>query len=329
MESFGMKDGGQSKKAKATFGLIRRGNASDMEKMKPHFFRVMLEFMLQDSKIIVALDQYIPTEFVKRYRSRLGSSATLKVDNGDTWEVELVTDDDGMVWLVKGWEDFRMHHSLKQGDILVFRLEQNSLFHVMVFEPTASEKNYRHKDLKGHGKLLNEIKVEDEFDVEKETGKLKEVKTKKSGGEGKRKVKLAATLETPNHQLEIKTEGISEPRKANASTSSENPNFFVTINKSHMKRRHILLPTRFVYEHMIPEHGTVPENRKVMVSDEKGLSSWSFSFVLLPRRGGGRGQASFSGGWPAFRNANALKPGDVCQFELVFDGQMKVTIRRA
>ncbi|CAL1380487.1 unnamed protein product [Linum trigynum] len=325
MESFGMKDGGQSKKAKATFGLIRRGNASDMEKMKPHFFRVMLEFMLQDSKI------YIPTEFVKRYRSRLGSSATLKVDNGDTWEVELVIDDDdGMIWLVKGWEDFRMHHSLKQGDILVFRLEQNSLFHVMVFEPTGSEKNYRHKDLKGHGKLLNEIKVEDEFDVEKETGKLKEVKTKKSGGEGKRKVKsAAATLETPNHPLEIKTEGISEPRKANASTSSENPNFFVTINKSHMKRRHILLPTRFVYEHMIPEHGTVPENRKVMVSDEKGFSSWSFSFVLLPRREGGRGQASFSGGWPAFRNANSLKPGDVCRFELVSDDQMKVTIRRA
>ncbi|CAI0429687.1 unnamed protein product [Linum tenue] len=51
MESFGMKDGSQMKSTSTTFGLIRRGNASDMEKMKPHFFRVMLDFMLKDAKI--------------------------------------------------------------------------------------------------------------------------------------------------------------------------------------------------------------------------------------------------------------------------------------
>ncbi|CAI0554277.1 unnamed protein product [Linum tenue] len=114
--------------------------------------------------------QYIPTEFVKNYRSRLGSSATLKVANGDTWEVELVTDDDGLIWLVKGWEDFTNHHSLKQGDILVFRLDQNSLFQVMIFEPSASEKNYRCKDVNDLGKLLNDIKVEEECDAGKEKG---------------------------------------------------------------------------------------------------------------------------------------------------------------
>ncbi|CAI0553929.1 unnamed protein product [Linum tenue] len=247
METFGMKDGGQNKKATTTtFGMIRRGNASAMEKMKPHFFRVMLDFMLQDSKI------YIPTEFVKNYRSRLGSSATLKVANGDTWEVELVADDDGLIWLVKGWEDFTNHHSLKQGDILVFRLEQNSLFQVMIFEPSASEKNYRCKDVNDLGKLLNDIKVEEECDAGKEkvpAGKLKEIETKKSGG-GKRKVKLAVPFEIPNHPLETKVKGA-------------------------------------------------------------------------------RGQGLFIGGWPALRRGNSLKSGDVCRFELISDGQMKVSIRRA
>ncbi|CAI0429677.1 unnamed protein product [Linum tenue] len=65
-----------------------------------------------------------------KYRSRLGSHAALKVANGDTWEVELATNDDGLIWLVKGWEDFTKHYTLKQGDIVVFRLEQDSLFRV-------------------------------------------------------------------------------------------------------------------------------------------------------------------------------------------------------
>ncbi|CAI0429456.1 unnamed protein product [Linum tenue] len=192
-----MKDGGQNKKAKATFGKTRRGNAFDVEKMKPHFFRVMFDSMLKDATI------YIPTEFVKNYRSRLGSSVKLKVANGDTWEVELAADDDGLIWLVKGWEDFTKHHCVKQGDIVVFRLEQDSLFHVMVFEPTGSEKKYSSEHVNNHGRLLN-VKVEEEIDVGKDTEKLKEVQTKKRGREEKRNANLAAPLEIPNHPLETK-----------------------------------------------------------------------------------------------------------------------------
>ncbi|CAI0429459.1 unnamed protein product [Linum tenue] len=341
MESFGMKDGGQSKKAKATFGLIRRGNASDMEKMKPHFFRVMLEFMLQDSKI------YIPTEFVKRYRSRLGSSATLKVANGETWEVELATDDDGLIWLLKGWDDFTKHHSLRQGDIVVFRLEQDSSFCVMVFDPTASEKKYNVKDANDLVRMLKEVKIEEGIDAEKEKGcgegqervgtgrmeeveeRLKQVKDKKSDGEENRKGTLASPLEIPNHPLETKVTGIPEPRRGNASTSSKNPNFSITITEGHMKHRYIRLPVIFVFEHMMPKNGTMPKNRTMTVLAEDGSGSWELSFVFHQpcKRGRGRGQGSFAGGWAAFSRDNTLKPGDVCRFELISDGLMKVTIQ--
>ncbi|CAI0554279.1 unnamed protein product [Linum tenue] len=316
MESFGMKDGRQNKKAKPTFGMIRRGNASDMEKMKPHFFRVMLDFMLKDAKI------YIPTEFVKKYRSRLGSSATLKVANGDTWEVELATDDDGLIWLVKGWEDFTEHHSLNQGDIVVFRLEQDSLFLVMVFEPTASEKKFRCKDVNGLGRMFNEVKVEEEINVGKETGKLKEVKTKKSGGEGKRKVKLAAPFEIPNHPLETNMRGTLGPRRGNASTSSTNPSFSITMMGYNMKKHFTALPSAFVFNHM------KPESSNVKVSAEDGSGSWDLSFIFSVCHGRTSGRGSFAGGWTAFRRANALELGDVCWFELISDGQMKVTIER-
>ncbi|CAI0429461.1 unnamed protein product [Linum tenue] len=220
MESFGMKDGSQMKSTSTTFGLIRRGNASDMEKMKPHFFRVMLDFMLKDAKI------YIPTEFAKKYRSRLGSHATLKVANGDTWEVELATDDDGLIWLVKGWEDFTKHHTLKQGDIVVFRLEQDSLFLVMVFDPTASEKRYNFKHVNEFERQFNDVKVEEGIDVGKEKGhregqknvgtgriaevdgKHKQVKNKKGGAEEKRKGKLASLVEAPNHPMGAKNRAL-------------------------------------------------------------------------------------------------------------------------
>ncbi|CAI0429692.1 unnamed protein product [Linum tenue] len=287
MESSGREDGSQNKKT-TSFGLIRRGNASYMEKMRPHFFRVMLDFMLQDAKI------YIPTEFVKRYRSRLGSSATLKVANGETWEVELATDDDGLIWLLKGWDDFTKHHSLRQGDIVVFRLEQDSSFCVMVFDPTASEKKYNVKDANDLVRMLKEVKIEEGIDAEKEKGcgegqervgtgrmeeveeRLKQVKDKKSDGEENRKGTLASPLEIPNHPLETKVTGIPEPRRGNASTSSKNPNFSITITEGHMKHRYI---------------------------------------------------GSFAGGWAAFSRDNSLKPGDVCRFELISDGLMEVTIQ--
>ncbi|CAL1380485.1 unnamed protein product [Linum trigynum] len=310
-----MKNGGQNKKAKASFGITRRGIALDKEKMKSHFFRVMFDSMLKDATV------YIPTEFVKNNRSRLGSSVKLKVANGDTWEVELAADDDGLIWLVKGWEDFTKHHCVKQGDIVVFRLEQDSLFHVMVFEPTGSEKKYSSEHVNNHGRLLN-VKVEEEIDVGKDTEKLKEVQTKKRGREEKRNAKLAAPLEIPNHPLETKMRGAPRPRRDDPSTSSTNPSFSITITEYSMKRGFTTLPTAFVHNHMRPESGPVK------VSAEDGSGSWDLSYIFSGRTGRTRGRGHFGGGWPVFRRDNSLELGDVCRFELTSNGQMKVTVER-
>ncbi|CAN0864376.1 B3 domain-containing transcription factor VRN1 [Linum grandiflorum] len=105
---------------------------------KPYFFRIMLDFMLQDGRI------YIPTEFVERHRDRLTGSrtATLKAVNGQTWEVELVSNgEDGKIWLGNGWGEFSKKQSLQQGDVVVFRLEQDCYFHVMVFDSTTATEN--------------------------------------------------------------------------------------------------------------------------------------------------------------------------------------------
>ncbi|CAI0554249.1 unnamed protein product [Linum tenue] len=218
----------------------------------------------------------------------------------------------------------------------------------MVLDPTASEKKYRCKDVNSLGRLLSEIKVEDEVDfgigreeVEGCQGKLEQKKNKNGGGKEERKEKLASPLkhvptkvERPNHPSKTEmrelnaciSQFIFDPNHQYRNSRTKEGNclhkskFSITINAGHLKRLRTLLPTTFVYEHMMPEHGTV------VVSDEEGLGSWPLSFVLRQRERE-RGQGSFIGGWPAFSRDNSLKLGDVCQFELISEGQMKYCAR--
>lgn len=67
--------------------------------------------------------------------------ACLNVPSGDVWKVKLRRQDDDF-WLQEGWLDFVKHYSIGDGDFLVFRYEGNSVFHVVIFRPSASEIKY-------------------------------------------------------------------------------------------------------------------------------------------------------------------------------------------
>ena len=68
-----------------------------------------------------------------------------KLPNGAEWKVEL-TKGDCDVWLQKGWDEFTKHHSINLGHLLVFRYEGNSHFFVLIFEPSATERDYPFDD---------------------------------------------------------------------------------------------------------------------------------------------------------------------------------------
>ena len=68
-----------------------------------------------------------------------------KLPNGAEWKVEL-TKGDCDVWLQKGWDEFTKHHSINLGHSLVFRYEGNSHFFVLIFEPSATERDYPFDD---------------------------------------------------------------------------------------------------------------------------------------------------------------------------------------
>ena len=85
--------------------------------------------------------QGIPKRFVSRYGKNLSNIMFLKVPSGAVWQVGLKRGD-GEVWLDGGWREFVEYYSIGYGHFLVFRYEGNSIFHVLIFDRTASEIEY-------------------------------------------------------------------------------------------------------------------------------------------------------------------------------------------
>ena len=54
----------------------------------------------------------------------------------------LLTYHNDEVWLQKGWKEFAECFSLKQGHLLVFRFEDNSHFHMFIFDESTTETDY-------------------------------------------------------------------------------------------------------------------------------------------------------------------------------------------
>ena len=83
----------------------------------------------------------IPKTFIRKYGENLSSSTLLKLPKDAKWKVEL-TYHNGEVWLRKGWKEFAECFSLKQGHLLVFRFEDNSHFHMFIFDESTTETDY-------------------------------------------------------------------------------------------------------------------------------------------------------------------------------------------
>lgn len=85
--------------------------------------------------------QMIPKKFARKYGKNLADHVLLKAPYGTFWQVELERSND-KIWLHKGWQEFATHYSLCVWNVLVFRYEGDSLFHVTIFDKTASEIEY-------------------------------------------------------------------------------------------------------------------------------------------------------------------------------------------
>ncbi|ANM60822.1 transcriptional factor B3 family protein [Arabidopsis thaliana] len=101
--------------------------------INPHFFQPILT----ESRTHLN----IPVAFFSKHvegRNNQNKTVTLRSDASDkTWLVKM----DGLK-LTDGWEDFAFAHDLRTGDIVVFRLEGEMVFHVTALGPSCCEIQY-------------------------------------------------------------------------------------------------------------------------------------------------------------------------------------------
>ncbi|KAE8811535.1 B3 domain-containing protein [Hordeum vulgare] len=93
--------------------------------------------------------QVLPDNFVKMLDSHQPQNMKLRqADNGlrKLWDVEVVFDTDGSMYLDRGWKQFVRAYDLRHGYFLVFRYDGNTTFAVKVFDTTMCRRRYQDDD---------------------------------------------------------------------------------------------------------------------------------------------------------------------------------------
>ncbi|KAF7105069.1 hypothetical protein CFC21_105909 [Triticum aestivum] len=67
------------------------------------------------------------------------------------WDMSVVFDGEGHMYLGPGWEHFARAHDLKLGHFLVFRYDGDTLFTVNMFDNTMCRMYYKHDDDASNG----------------------------------------------------------------------------------------------------------------------------------------------------------------------------------
>ncbi|KAE8818141.1 B3 domain-containing protein [Hordeum vulgare] len=93
--------------------------------------------------------QVVPDNFVKMLDGHRPQNMNLRqADNGlrKLWDVEVVFDTDGSMYLDRGWKQFVRAYDLRHGYFLVFRYDSNATFSVKVFDTTMCRRRYQDDD---------------------------------------------------------------------------------------------------------------------------------------------------------------------------------------
>ncbi|KAL3523022.1 hypothetical protein ACH5RR_015856 [Cinchona calisaya] len=81
----------------------------------------------------------IPTEIVDNIKEKVPDAAIIKGPFGGSWTVKVQQDENG-IFLVDGWENFRVHHTLESWGCLLFTHCGNWCFRVDIFDGSGLEK---------------------------------------------------------------------------------------------------------------------------------------------------------------------------------------------
>ncbi|KAI8542291.1 hypothetical protein RHMOL_Rhmol08G0127400 [Rhododendron molle] len=308
-----------------------RASSPVMKPSPPHFFKI-IHSPHQNLKI--------PRKFVTTYRKDLANHVFLKVPDGMVWKVELMKSDDD-AWLCNGWKEFAKHYSICFGHFLVFRYDGVSSFHVIIFDMTASEIEYPLSATHGDETDANHMgdsQVPDTEEIEEDDcGKITStelklrIPNKKEAvkrQESRRGLSVAKRLRPAGGLSVAKRlrqcpftvkkpfssgKGKSRPLERARAFRSENPYFTKIMSSSYVSTGYTFyLPAEFSKENLSER----PE-KVVLQSANKG--EW-------PVKCHYEGRNRHCLYWKSFVQANNVKVGDVCVFELIKSSEPRLKV---
>ncbi|XP_024978362.1 B3 domain-containing transcription factor VRN1-like [Cynara cardunculus var. scolymus] len=271
----------------------------------------------------------IPEKFTERHGGNLPETVTLKVPNGDIWQVDLINSN-GAIRFSNGWMEFAEHYNLRFGHLLMFKYEGLSNFRVLIFDPSACEmvypKNRNHQlaynstEIKARSSLDSCIKVN--LDDSKETVKLEQEACSSWGQDHETKIKIDGEREGEYLSTRVKEKGRKRAiEAAKARFASNKPFFMVYMTPFHIVGRvNVRIPLWFMKEN---GSGLKKVERCVLrVGMDKRYKKWEIDLSDRALR---------MGGWKMFMKDNGVSVDDVCVFELIDPHQnlLKVTIFRS
>ncbi|XP_071735142.1 B3 domain-containing transcription factor VRN1-like [Rutidosis leptorrhynchoides] len=267
--------------------------------MKPHGRLTLPEnpvnFLIVILEDTLSTGIRIPEKFTEKHEKALSNKVTLKVPNGDVWEVKLKKSN-GDVWLKKGWGEFAKYYGVKFGHFLMFKYEGLSKFDVVIFKPNATEIEYPNNNKKD-----DHVKNNVDKDATKDPVSCSGLKTVKSEDETDEEHEIKKT-----GKKQIMEEATRALEKVKADFKCDKPFFMVYIYRASVShQRGVLIPAES--RKLLSRHETFLLQLEDD-DDDDGQKTWEVDYS-----NNYLGDAD----WLMFVKDNGIKAGDVCVFKLI------------
>ncbi|WVZ59850.1 hypothetical protein U9M48_009943 [Paspalum notatum var. saurae] len=264
----------------------REWNFWDMGDQRKYFFKIMLgDFRSRMT---------VPNKFVRHFRDKIPEKIKLKVSNGSTCTVVVARYLNKLV-LKAGWEAFVSTHGIKMGDFLVFSYNGNSLFEVLIFDPSCCVKTPSNIA----GNICHHVKHQhiDSIEISSDSD---DYQTRQS-----RRCESSETVQSGGlSQNDMEMNLNSSTKKKVRTLCSDIPIYGALMTKSNITRDNCYLGFHKKYAVQY-----LPRDTQILRLKRHG-KVWQVKFIVaksMPMR--------FSQGWKEFARDNKLQIGDICLFE--------------
>ncbi|KAI3946040.1 hypothetical protein MKX01_024796 [Papaver californicum] len=220
----------------------------------------------------------VPPAFIKYFNGKLPDKMILRSPTGRSWTIKMKKSGNKYLFFNKGWPEFVHAHSLQNTDIVVFKCQGNSKFHVKIYAKTGCEKELPSE----FTEPILEVKKEEDEETDEPTYGNRYNERRKSALMTERKIGVVKT---------------GMPRM------SEHPHFVAVWRDT--RKSHLTIPKDFARK-----FGLEKEN-SIVLEDPKGRS-WPVDLIQVAD-----GRINMANGWAQFSVGNKLSAGDICLFQVV------------